>query len=49
MAPGERRRVGYVFLSGPKAADYFRAAGKFYLWELRLIGEATIVASANSR
>ncbi len=43
MAPGERRRVGYVFLSAQVAADLLSAAGKFYVWEGRLVGEATIV------
>ena len=43
MAPGESRRVGYVFLSSKEAVRYLRAADKFYLWEGHLIGEATIV------
>jgi hypothetical protein len=44
MSPGERRRVGYVFLSGREAVDHLRAAPKFYVWEGGLIGEATIAA-----
>lgn len=43
MAPGDRRRVGYVFLSGQEAVDALKDAGKFYLWELGLIGEAVII------
>jgi hypothetical protein len=43
MSPGETRRVGISFLSQEKAAQIFRAAGKFYLWELRIIGEAIVV------
>jgi hypothetical protein len=43
FAPGERRRLGFVFLSGDEAARVFRDAGKFYLWEGRFIGEATVV------
>jgi hypothetical protein len=43
LAPGERRRLGFVFLSGGDAAAIFRRAGTFYLWEGRFIGEATVV------
>jgi hypothetical protein len=43
MSPGETRRVGVSFLSGEKAAQIFRAAGKFYLWDRRIIGEALVV------
>jgi hypothetical protein len=42
IAPGERARVGMIFLS-PDSAALFRAAGKFYLWEGGIIGEATVV------
>jgi hypothetical protein len=45
MSPGETRRVGISFLSGEKAAQVFRAAGKFYLWEFRIIGEAIVVSN----
>jgi hypothetical protein len=38
MSPGETRRVGISFLSQEKAAQIFRASGKFYLWEFRIIG-----------
>jgi hypothetical protein len=43
MAPGESRRVGYVFLSGQRAVDHLSAVGKFYIWESGIIGEAKIV------
>lgn len=47
LAPGERRRVGFVFLSGMEAASVFRSARKFYLWEGRFVGEATVVSDAH--
>lgn len=43
LEPGTKRRLGFVFLSGEEAADIFRKAGKFYLWEGRIIGEAVVV------
>ena len=43
FAPGERRRLGFVFLSGTDAAAVLRRAGTFFLWEGRFIGEATVV------
>jgi hypothetical protein len=43
MKPGEKRRVGFVFLSGDEAAKVMRAARKFYLWEGKFIGEATVI------
>jgi len=43
MMPGETRRVGFVFLSGSEAMDALSAAGCFFLWEGKLIGEAQIV------
>jgi hypothetical protein len=42
IEPGDSRRLGFVFLS-PEAAEIFRAAGQFYLWEGRIIGEAKVV------
>lgn len=49
FAPGERRRVGFVFLNGEslsseEAAEILRRAGTFYLWEGHFIGEACVVA-----
>jgi hypothetical protein len=44
LAPGDRRRLGFVFLSGEQAADVLRKAGTFYLWEGRFIGEASVVS-----
>ena len=43
LASGDRRRLGFVFLSGEQAADTLRKAGTFYLWEGRFIGEAVVV------
>jgi len=43
LAPGDGRRLGFVFLSGKTAADALTEAGKFYLWEGHFIGEATVV------
>jgi hypothetical protein len=43
LVRGRRQRVGFVFLSGQKAADELRAAGKFYLYEVhKRIGEAIV-------
>jgi hypothetical protein len=39
---GEPRKVGFVFLN-PDTANIFKAAGKFYLWEGKIIGEAVVV------
>jgi hypothetical protein len=44
LSPGDTRRVGMIFLSGEKAAGILREAGKFFLWELGIIGEATVIA-----
>ena len=43
ILPGDKRRVGFVFLSGMEAANVFLKAGMFYLWEGRIIGEAVVV------
>lgn len=45
IKPGEKRRLGFVFLSGREAADIVRDVGKFYLWEGRFIGEARVIPS----
>jgi hypothetical protein len=42
MAPGETRRVGIAFLSPDEALPEILRAGKFFLWEGRIIGEATV-------
>lgn len=44
LAPGDRRRLGFVFLFGEEAAHVFRKAGIFYLWEGRFVGEAVVVS-----
>ena len=43
MSPGDCRRVGYVFLAGNQAVAALSIQATFYLWEGRIIGEATIV------
>lgn len=43
FAPGDERRLGFVFLSAD-APQALRDAGRFYLWEGRIIGEATVVS-----
>jgi len=43
MMPGERRRVGLVFLSGSAAVEALEGNDRFYLWEGRFIGEAAPV------
>lgn len=43
IGPGEKRRLGFVFLSGEEAAGIMRDAGTFYLWEDRFVGEAKVV------
>ena len=48
LLPGERRRIGFVFLGGEKAADILRKAGMFYLWEGRFVGEAVVVAKVKN-
>ena len=43
LQPGETRRLGFVFLSGQKAVEALRTAGRFFLWEGTFIGEAVVV------
>lgn len=43
MRPGERRDVGFVFMSGAEAAVALGQNDRFYLWEGGFIGEAEIV------
>lgn len=40
--PGGNYRLGFVFLS-EEASSTLLSAGKFYLWEGRVVGEATVV------
>jgi hypothetical protein len=40
--PGTERRVGFVFLTS-EGAETMRKAGKFFLWDGRIVGEAAIV------
>jgi len=47
FAPGTNRRVGFVFLSGREAAEVMWEAGRFFLWEGRFIGEATVVSTGS--
>ena len=43
LAPGERRRLAFAFLSGQKAAAIMKGVPMFYLWEGKFIGEAVTV------
>lgn len=43
MMPGERRTLGFVFMSGEEATSALTASGKFYLWEAGVVGEASII------
>ena len=43
ITPEERRTATFVFLSGKWAAEKFKSAGVFYLWEGRFIGEARVL------
>ena len=43
LEPGDERRLGFVFLS-PDTPDILRDAGRFYLWEGGIVGEATVVS-----
>lgn len=43
LRPGEKRRLGFVFLSPDEALPVMRQAARFYLWEGRFVGEAKVV------
>jgi len=43
MMPGDRKRVGFVFMSGSDAVEALATSDPFYLWEGKIIGEARIV------
>ena len=45
--PGDRRRLGFVFLSD-EGLETMRRAGRFFLWELGFVGEATVVEDWSS-
>ncbi|WP_175518153.1 hypothetical protein [Sphingomonas sp. OK281] len=47
LEPGECRRLGFVFLSPQEAVAAIEKAGRFYLWEGRFVGEATVVANGS--
>ena len=47
LYPGESRRLGFVFLTPEEALSTINEAGRFYLWEGRYIGEATVVANGD--
>jgi hypothetical protein len=40
--PGSKRRAGFIFVS-PEAVELMKGAGRFYLWEGRFVGEASVV------
>ena len=42
LEAGTERRVGFVFLSR-EGAETMKRAGRFFLWDGRFIGEATVV------
>lgn len=41
LRPGDQRRLGFVFLT-EEAPGILSDAGQFYLWEGKVIGEATV-------
>lgn len=43
LLPGERRRLGFYFLSHEEAVPLMRSVGRFYLWEGGFIGEAMVI------
>lgn len=43
IGPGDKRRLGFVFIWPEGAVPALRQAGTFYLWEGRFIGEATVI------
>jgi hypothetical protein len=47
IEPGETRRVAVVFLS-KEAIPIFQSAAHFYLWDGRIIAEATVVSNAEN-
>ena len=45
---GETRQADIFFLTGDDAESFFRTAGRFYLCEDGIIGEATAISKPNS-
>lgn len=43
MNPGDSRRVGMIFLTPDQAIAAIRAVRAFFLWELRIVGQGTVV------
>ncbi len=41
--PGTARRVGFVFLT-EDGASTMKRAGRFFLWDGRFVGEASVVS-----
>jgi hypothetical protein len=44
LTPGGQQRVGFLFLV-PVGAEVMRRAGKFFWWQGKAAGEATVVQS----
>ena len=42
LFPGHRRRLGFLFLTSA-GRDAIKQAGRFYLWELGIIGEGSVI------
>ncbi|WP_227258347.1 hypothetical protein [Kangsaoukella pontilimi] len=42
LRPGDRRQLGFVFLT-EEGARTMQSAGRFFLWEGRIIGQASVV------
>jgi hypothetical protein len=42
LAPGESRRLGWVFISGEETVALLRKSKVFFLWEGEFIGEAKV-------
>lgn len=42
LLPGETRQLGFIFLSHEEAVPILLTAGRFFLWNGRFVGEATV-------
>ncbi len=49
LSPGQRRQMGFIFLSGHEAVRALTIAKRFYLWDGRFVGEADVVTPKNSK